>query len=317
MSNSNVKVVLAVILVIAGSGTLVWQQSRVNRLEKENADLQAKLTGLSALKAEAEQPRGVEADSGELERLREELLQMTRQVARLRGRLSLALAEGLLAQQSQATTALGAQSQTNRPAVLNTAMRTAMRSAVEQQTVGKLPRLKKRLNLSPEQESAVKDILTRQLEQAQEIAQKMMSGELTKEGMQEIQSASGDPEAEIKALLSPDQLAAYKEHKQEETAANARLAANGELLQMQAALGLTNDQQDKVFDAIYQHTLTLMNGQQENNSSQPGNAASALQRIVNQKVQALESILNPEQLEQYRKIQENQFKLVLDLMPKE
>ena len=220
MNNSKVKVGLAAILVIAGFGVLVWQQSQVNRLEKENANLQAQLTSLPALQAEAEQLRGVEADRDELERLREKLSQMTGEIARLRGRLSLALAEGLRAQQSQEIAAASAQSQTNPPVVLNTVMRTAMRSAVEQQTLGKLPRLKERLDLSPEQESAVKDILTRQLEQGLEIAQKMVSGELTKEGMQELQSATGDPEAEIKALLSPDQLAAYEEHKQEETISN-------------------------------------------------------------------------------------------------
>jgi len=317
MTMTKVKVGLAAILVTAGVGVPMWQRSQVDRLEKENANLQAQLAGLPALHAEAEQLRGVETDRDEIERLREEQWQMTRQIARLRGQLSLALAEGSQTQQPQAATAAGAQSQASPPVVLNAVMRTAMESAMEQQTLGKLPRLKERLDLSPEQESAVKEILTRQFDQGLEIAQKMMAGELTRDDMQEIQGSAGDPEGEIEALLSADQLAAYQEHKHEEASSNARLVANGELLQMQTALGLTFEQQDQVFDAIYQHTLAQLSDQTENTADQTGNPELEVQKFVDQKVQVLESILTPEQLEQYRKIQENQLKLVTDLLPRE
>ena len=126
---------------------------------------------------EAEQLRGVEVAQVQLERPREELWQMRRQVARLRGRLSLSLAEGLRAQQAQKTG--GGRTVSHEPqGVFNTVMRTA-RHPLGEKTAdhGQATPAKGPAQTAPNQEFPVRDILTRQLEQRPQIAQKTMSGE--------------------------------------------------------------------------------------------------------------------------------------------
>jgi hypothetical protein len=200
---------------------------------------------------------------------------------------------------------------------LNAVMRTAMQSAVERQTIAKLPRLTERLRLSPDQQAALSEILKRQMTHALAVAEKSLAGNLTQAEILKLQEAGGNPEAEIDALLTPEQRVAYQEYKDEDASSNARLVANAELLQMQSELGLTQEQQDQAFQALYKHTIAQLKGEWVVPDSQPRDTGSSLQWMLDRKVEALQSILTPQQLEQYRKIQEDQAKLLKSFLPKD
>src|SRR6185295_11395323 len=168
--------------------------------------------------------------------------------------------------------------------------------------------------LSPGQEEEIKKILMKQSQQGLQMAQKMFGGNPAKE-QSNVTEPPGDPEKEIQALLSPEQRAAYKEYKQEDTAANARLIANSEMLQMQNALGLTQEQQDKVFPILYEQSLKKVNPNPTDYNPNNTDPTSIVQKQFDEKLKALESVLSPEQLESYRRLQESQLKLIKSFMP--
>jgi len=78
--------------------------------------------------------------------------------------------------------------------------------------------------------------------------------------MTRLSLEAGDPDTQIKVLLTPDQKAAYPNYQQEEAAYNARMAANSELLQLQVSLGLTPEQEDRAFAALYEVSLDQLTG---------------------------------------------------------
>jgi hypothetical protein len=110
-----------------------------------------------------------------------------------------------------------------------------------------------------------------------------------------------------------DQRAAYQNYQQEEAAYNARMAANNELLQLHATLGLSSEQQDRAFAALYDVNFNQLTG-----GSKPpsGNQAEAMQWVLDQKANALGPVLTPVQLENCQQQQAIQAKLVKDIMSK-
>jgi hypothetical protein len=142
--------------------------------------------------------------------------------------------------------------------------------------------------------------------------QQGFSGKFDKEELVRLAKEAGDPDTQIKALLTPDQQAAYQNYQQEEAAYNARLAANTELLQLQT-LDLTPEQQDQAFAALYEVTFNQLTGSTKPPSN---NQAEAMQWVFDQKTKALESILTPAQLKNYTQQQAIQAKLVQDIINK-
>ena len=316
MSMTKVQAGLAAVVVTAGLGVATVQQSRVGALSRENARLQSQVTELSPLRAEVARLKNEVASSAPDVQQRKSQLE----IAGLRGRLTMALArlrelETPPADTAQTNSDAGTEPEEDAVAPkVNVIMQAGMRMAMESQTLAKLPRLKERLGLSPEQEEAVRKILQRQFDQGLEMATNMFAGNLTQEDIMEKAKTGEitDPRSEIQALLTPEQKTAYKEYEQEEHASMARLAANGELLQMQAPLGLTQDQQDEVFKALYHQSLDMKLNPPPTNPDGPN---STMQWMVDQKVKALEKVLSPEQLKKYREMQEQQMKMAISLMP--
>ncbi len=124
---------------------------------------------------------------------------------------------------------------------------------------------------------------------------------------------AGNPDEQIKALLTPDQLASFPAYQQEEAAHTASLAANQELLQMQSSLDLTAEQLDRVYAALYDLNFNQLTGSMKPSSA---NMADAMQWVLDQKAKALESILTPNQLDQYRQQLATQAKLQKDILNK-
>ena len=307
---SKAPLLFAGVLLVIVALVAVRQQRRLGLLTAEVRKAQTASAELERLRAQLHDP-------AELDRLRTAESELKLEVARLRAALAETRRLGATTTSPAApgpTTPEAMSPDTN---ALPAGMRGMMRGVLEQQFQGQLARMKEKLQLTPSQEEAIRSIHARQIEQAGAVAEKMFSGQLTRDEMKDQRGASGNPEEEIRALLNPDQLERYQEYKQEEAAANARLVANAELLQMQGALGLSQEQQDQVFNALYDHTVNQLTG---NAATPPATGpaagpAEALEGVVEAKVKALSGVLTPEQLATYRELQRKQMDLIKGMLP--
>jgi hypothetical protein len=139
-------------------------------------------------------------------------------------------------------------------------------------------------------------------------------------GRRERGPIQGDPDAQIQALLTPEQKAGYKSYKQEEAAYNARQAANVDLFTIQSTLDLTSEQEDRAFAALYDLDLNQLTGGAKpasmptsTNLADPMQwAPDLLEWTLDQKAKAREPVLTPTQLENYRQQQALQLQAAKD-----
>ncbi len=192
-----------------------------------------------------------------------------------------------------------------------------VKSVIEQQVQGQMGRMKAKLNLSSDQEQAIRNILMAQADRTSSAAQKLLSGKLTKEEMASLNQTTGNPEEQIKALLSPAQLTAYQDYKQDEKISNARMAANAEIMQMQNVLGLTQEQQDKAFPLLYEQTLQQLTNAAAATTPKTSNQVAVMEQYFDGKIRALQGVLTPAQLDSYRQFQASQLKMMKTMMPQE
>ena len=198
---------------------------------------------------------------------------------------------------------------------LTGAMSDAMQQAMEQQAQAKLARMAESLHLTPDQLESVGHILMRQFQvQSLGMAQ-AFAGKFNKDELMQQALASGDPETQIKALLSPQQLAAYPQFQQDEFARTAAMAANTELVQLQNSLNLTAAQLDPVYAALYETGFDQMSAKARPPASLT-NMADAVAWTVDQKVDAVTPLLTPAQADLYRQQTASQARLMKDTVNK-
>jgi RNA polymerase sigma factor (sigma-70 family) len=315
MSIAKVTVIGA--LVVAGIALPAWQQTRLQRVRSENEQLRAQQddgaqeTELASLRSEVERLHKSEADQAELEQLRQWKDQTQPELLRLRGmagvaRRANAEAEALRGQLARQAAEPGAN-------LVSGPMADAMKLAMDQQLDGRLSRMTASLNLTPEQAQAAREILSKQAQVMSAGMQQAFSGKFDKAELTRLGKEAGNPDEQIKALLNPEQKAAYKNYQQEEATYNARMAANTELLQIQGTLGLSQDQQDRAFGALYDLSFNQLTG---NVKPAGSSQAEIMQALLEQKAKALEPILTPAQMDNYRQQQAIQSKLMKDIMGK-
>jgi len=252
-----------------------------------------------------------EVDTTELAQLREWKSSTQPELLRLRGLAG--VARRAEAEAAELRTQLQRQSAENTSALGGSAMRDLMSSAAEQELTNRLGRMSASLHLTPDQVQAVSDILRKQAKVTSAGVQQAFAGKFDKEELAKLAKEAGNTEEQVKALLSPDQLASYKSYQADEGSHNARQSANMELLMMQS-LNLSNEQQDQVFGALYQLTFKQLT----ESSSAPGfaNSAEQLEWVSQQKMKALEPILTPSQFTSYKQQQEIQLKFARQLLGK-
>ena len=304
-------------LVVFGVALPSWQQHRLQKVRAQNeqllvrsAELNSQQAEIAALRTEVERLRSAGADQTELARLRQWQAQTEPELLRLRGmagvaRRANAEAESLRGQLTRQISESG-------PSPVSGAMADAMKLAMDHQVETRLSRLKASLNLTAEQEESARDILKRQAQAMSAGMQQAFSGKFDKEELARLRKNAGNPDEQIKMLLSLDQIAAYPNYQQEEAAYNARMAANSELMALQT-LGLTQDQQDRAFASLYQVNFNQLTGSAK---PPPGTQADVMQWTLDQKAKALESILTQPQLESYQQQQALQVKLAKDIWSK-
>jgi hypothetical protein len=179
-------------------------------------------------------------------------------------------------------------------------MMTALISGVmKSQMDMKMAALKSRLNLSPDQEKAIQDIMDKQAQLAESMAGKMMDGSMSRDDMKkEMQNQGADGDAvnldkQLQSILSPDQLAEYQNMQSDDKKNQAETMANLQLSTIQGSLQLSDDQKDKVFGALMQ--------------TGPGATDDA-------KKAALQPLLTPQQFDTYSKYLDSQAEMVKSFM---
>jgi hypothetical protein len=133
----------------------------------------------------------------------------------------------------------------------------------------KLASMSERLGLSAEQRQSIEGVLTN--------------------------LSNKDPESQIKALLSPEQQAAYQELEQEEVISNTRASADAEVIRLRFGLRLTTEQQAQMSQTLYDVELTDTLARM---GHEPGDLAGA-EQLSKKKFNALTNILSPAQLDNF------------------
>jgi RNA polymerase sigma factor (sigma-70 family) len=227
MSMTTAKVGLIGALVVAGIAVPTWQQSRLQRVQSENAQLRARETELRTevaelanLRGEVERLRKVEDGHAELEQLRQWKAQTQPELPGISGMAGVARRASIEAEQLREQFSRQA-SETG----TNTASETlanGLKRAFEQQAEGRLSRLTTSLHLTPDQVQAAREILWRQADaraNAEDAGMRQIyTGKHDKEALDKLEKDAGDPDTQIKALLTPEQTAAYPNYQQEESA---------------------------------------------------------------------------------------------------
>ena len=292
---------------------LIWQGTELRKREAANQQSRAETAQLSELRSEVERWRQIRVDKEELARLRESETARLQEIARLRGQLG-----ALLRSQTNAisTNQAGSSNSTNNNSGFGLAGVAAnwLKAAGEQSVEAQIVRARERLNLSQEQEQAVRGIVNKSLQEGRENLQKVLSGQASFEDVPTQMQWAKSMEQEILSALTPEQQTAYQSYKREDVAANARLVANGELLSVQNSLGLSQEQQDQVFAVFYDQAVTQLDPDPNTLATQPHNPLSAAEMLGKQKLETLQGMLTPSQLETYRHLQESYLVMLKDTL---
>lgn len=302
--------VTATVVVLAGVGIYETHQAsrlrdRVGLFEQQQARLAEQVQQLERERDEAR--KQLAAVRAEKERSPDNAAELLR----LRGMAGVARRAVGEAEQLRAQLARQTSEAANNP--VTGAMADAVKLAMERQVEGRLSRMAASLHLTAEQAQAARDILMRQARAMSAGMQQAFTGKYDKEELARLAKEAGHPDEQIQALLTPEQQASFPACQQEEAAHNAGQAANSELLQMQSTLGLTAEQMDRVYAALYELTFNQLTGSVKQDFAGEG---EAMQWALEQKAKALEPLLTETQLENYRQQQALQAKLVKDIMKK-
>lgn len=289
------RITLLVLGVLLAAGLLI-QSLRLSRLHSELLESRA---ALARLQSETNPLPAPSTDTGETARLNEEIEALKTEVARLRGRLG---------------EALRAQAATSRPGAADASTNATPRQprGLAALTGGGLNRLvdsrmnlaRERLNLTPAQEDAWRGVVSNAFQSGQESIRRLMAGEATYDEVPTLQEWTLALEKELLATLTPEQQAAYQEYRHQDNIANARLAANTEILLVQQNLGLDSSQQDAMFAVLYDQSLEQMTADAAALAQRPRDPVAALDWDAARKRAALEGILTPVQIENYQRLQD-------------
>jgi hypothetical protein len=318
MNLTTAKVSVIGALVVASMAVPTWQQTRLQRVQSENAQLRARqtelrtqATELAAVRGEVERLRKVEDDHAELEQLRQWKTQTQSELLRLREMAGVARRANLEVEQLRAQLAKQASGGGTNP--FTAAMMDGLKEAAARRDEGKLAGLAARLHLTPEQTQAVRDILSRHARADLAEEEHLYTGKYDKEELDRLKKEAGDRDAQIQALLTPDQKAAWPDYKQEVATQNARWMTSIQMERLQSELNLTSEQADQASAALYQFWLDRRTGKAKSGAKDD---VEDFVWELDQQTKALEPILTPTQLESYRQTQAAMAKSARDLYSK-
>jgi RNA polymerase sigma factor (sigma-70 family) len=179
----------------------------------------------------------------------------------------------------------------------------------------RLDRMKKMLNLTDDQAQAISDIMQKHIQNQTQMTMDMMTGKFTPEQQKAMVADQGNQQAEIKALFTPEQLAAYPEYLQAEVITAADNSAKNDASRIAGDFSLSEAQQEQIHAAFYQVNLNapqaaISAAKQSGNLADAANMGIELQKSqLEEKLKILGSILTPEQINTYREQQMNQINM--------
>jgi hypothetical protein len=269
--------------------------------------------------------QGLVTSTNQIARLEADNTRLSNQVAQAQQQKTLSQAQmsellKLRGQKGQTQTALNelAKMRANPSAggfapLMTNAMRMGLSFAqkiAEKKAQEKVARMKDLLHLTDDQAQAVRDIMQRHMEQKNEMTLAALSGQKPV-----IDPNAPTEEAEITALLTPDQLAAWPDFQSAEKQAGAQEVAKADIAMIQTSVDLTPDQQSQAQAALYQYELdqktSLTNlAAKVAQTRAKGEVLSAdsmamdlLKQQLADKLKILDGILTPDQLKAYQQSQ--------------
>jgi len=312
--------VLVTVALAAAVGTGIYEarqasqlRDQVQTLQQQQAPLTEQLTQLKAANERLSSQVVQARDSQALSKAQlEELM-------RLRGKAGLAQADSRELAQLKSTLAdqtAKTQDQLTNSMAAGMEMAVKARMKMEQP---KLDRMKKSLNLTEEQARSINDIVLKHTQRQLEMVQESVTGKTTPEQRQ-ARAAEGDKDDEIKALFTPEQLAAYPEYQQAEKTAEADKSASGEASQIASDFRLSHEQQEQIRAAFYQMNMNEqargLNHEELTAAKKSGNLAEANRLTVElnksqleEKLKILGRVLTPAQINSYREEKMNEIKM--------
>jgi RNA polymerase sigma factor (sigma-70 family) len=311
--------ITATLAVVAGAG--IYEAHQAAQLREQNQTLQQQQAPL------AEQLTKLQADN---ERLSNQIAQVKdsqalskaqfNELLRLRGQVAPAQANAreLAKLKSTLTQQTG-----SIPDYLTNAMASGLAMAEKfkiKDAQARLARMKKMLNLTDDQARAIGDIMQKHIKNQDQMVMASMSGnKLTPEQIQAM-ARDEDDQAEIKALLTPGQLATYSDYQQAEKTTAADNSAKGEASVIADDFSLSQEQQEQIHAALYQMNLNepdnlnqeaISAALKSGNSPDVVNMSIELQKSqLEAKLKILGNILTPEQINTYRKEQMDKINMV-------
>ena len=310
--------VTAALVATVGAG--VFEAHQNSQLRQQNQALQQQQTPLieqlAQLKTEDERLSNLVAQAKDQKSLSDaqfnELLKLRGQAGQSRTAVQeLAKLRTATAQQAAPMTAFLTNAMTQGVAVSEKFKKNA--------ALAKLARMKEQLHLTDDQEQAISDVMIKDIEASsqktlQETLATMSGKPPAPEEIQATLQAPANVEADIKALLTPEQLAAYPDFLQAEASTNADVSAKSDVSMITGETDLSPEQQDQAHAALYQYHLTnnlpqiMTDAMVKSRAS--GNMADMFSLAMEQQKNALEGklkilngILTPEQLQTYQQKQ--------------
>lgn len=306
-------ILAATTLLLAGAGihetAQAWHlRTQTRMLLQQQAPLAAQI---AALKAENERL------SNQLAQLRKaDVMTPAQRHELLRLRAQITMAHADTREITRLKTALAEQNG-KLPDFLISQMVWAMeieKKRARKSALAELTRTKERLHLTEEQVLAVSNVLMLRIEQKPQLVFDLVTHAATSNQMAQAARTMDQQENDLKALLSPEQLAAYNEYRQQEKTSKTEDSARSEAGNLAEDLKLSNDQQERLRARLYEINLNkppdpldLRGVIEAARNSQPAAAyrtALDLRRSqLDDKLGRLADILTPEQINAYREEQ--------------
>jgi RNA polymerase sigma factor (sigma-70 family) len=203
------------------------------------------------------------------------------------------------------------------PDFIYNSMSAGANGAIQKDALARLSRMKQMLNLTDDQERAIGSILTNNIQRQSELAVGLVTGNATPEQVQAQARAKSDQEAQVKALLTPEQLTAYSEYQQAEKTTAADASATSSASAIAHKFSLPKDQQEQLRALLYEMELkepagglnqqAIAEASQSDKLAEVFNMSFALQKVqLEKKMKILEAFLSPEQMTTYRQEQTDQ-----------
>jgi hypothetical protein len=148
----------------------------------------------------------------------------------------------------------------------------------------------------------------------------MLTGKFTPEQQKALGADHASEQAEIKAVFTPEQLAAYPDYLQAEIATAADNSAKNEASQIAGDFSLSEAQQEQIHAAFYQISLNapqaaVSAAKQNGDLAAVAAMTEELQKSeLEEKLKILGSILTPEQINAYREKEMTQINMQASAM---